>query len=134
MKPVSGRFLKFGIFLVLVAILAIIFIVMLESNQVKRATAVVAHTNDILFQSEQALSTTRKTKVVLRDYILTGDQQQLQILDKTNEAVFTSIKKLQTLTAGNPSQQARIDSLLLYMQKNIEFAKRVIAVPQKRGI
>ena len=134
MKPVTGRSLKFGIFLVLVAILAIIFIVMLESNHVKRAASFVAHTNDVLYQSEQVLSTARKAKVVLRDYMLTADKEQLQILDKTNEAAFATTKKLQTLTADNPSQQVRIDSLVKYIQKNIEFSNRIIAVRQKRGL
>jgi len=134
MKPLTSKSLKFGIFFTLLAILAIIFIAILESNHTKRVSAYLSHTNDVLFQSEQVISTAGKAKIVLRDYMLGGDRQQLQLLDKTNEAIFISVKKLQTLTAGNPSQQVRIDSLNQYLHKNIEMANRIIAVRQKRGL
>ena len=68
MKPVTGRSLKFGIFLIFTAILAIVFIVLLQSNHLKYTSAYVSHTNDVLYNSEKVLSTTRRNKVILRDF------------------------------------------------------------------
>ncbi|MEO5592937.1 MAG: PAS domain S-box protein [Chitinophagaceae bacterium] len=134
MKPVTGKSLKFGIFLTLTAILTIIFIVLLQSNHLKSTAAYVWHTNEVLYNSQQVLSAVRRNKIILRDYVLNGDRQYLGLLEKSNDSIIIAAKKLKKLTADNSSQQKRIDSLLQYANKNIESSNRIIILRQQLGL
>ncbi len=80
MKPVPGRFLKIGIFLILTAIIAVVYILQQQSAHLKHTALFVAHTNDVLYNTEKVISAVRKNKVVLRDFVISGDKRHLQLL------------------------------------------------------
>ncbi|MEO5683270.1 MAG: PAS domain S-box protein [Chitinophagaceae bacterium] len=134
MKPATGKFLKIGIFLILTAILAVVFIVLQQSNHLKYTAADVAHTNEVLYNTQKVLSATTDNKIIVRDFILTGDSNYLKSLDIADSSIFNSVRKLKSLTADNPAQQARIDSLQQYISRNIESAGRIISLRQKQGL
>ncbi|MFT3934304.1 MAG: PAS domain S-box protein [Chitinophagaceae bacterium] len=134
MKPAPGKTLKIGIFLLLIAVLAVLFLLQRQSNHLKQATSFVAHTNEVLYQSEKVLSAVRKNKVILRDFILTGDEQQLHLLGRSNDSILFVASKLKKLTADNASQQKHCDSLLFYLNQNNLTASKIIAIRKENGM
>ncbi len=134
MHPLTGKSLKIVIFLILTAVLGVAIILLEQFNHVKSTSTYVTHTNEVLYQSQKVLSATIENKIIVRDYVLTADKIFLQQLEKSGATISDGVKKLKTLTADNPLQQKRIDTLQQYISKTSEIADRVIALRKAAGI
>jgi CHASE3 domain sensor protein len=82
MKPVPGKALKIVIFLFLMTILAFVFILPQQANQLKYTAANVAHSNEVLYQGQKVLAAITENKIIARDFLLTGDSKHLQSMEK----------------------------------------------------
>ncbi|HTL09287.1 MAG TPA: PAS domain S-box protein [Chitinophagaceae bacterium] len=133
MHPLTGQSLKIVIFLILTAIISVVFILLEQSNQVKSTAAYVAHTNEVLYQTQKLSTATVENKITVRDFVLTGEQRYLLQLQQGDTAVQASIATLKRLTADNASQQRRIDSLQQYIGATAAIAARLVALRKERG-
>ena len=95
------------------------------------STKWVEHTQKVLDESEKIFSLTQSMTNGERGYIITGDSEFLQPFITARQKIFIQIGALKSLTADNPIQQARIDSINLYAQKRIEIAEQIIAAIKK---
>ena len=93
----------------------------------------VEHTEKVLLQAEKVLSLNQDIENNQRGYILTGDNRLLTHFNSTVHAVIPSIQELRELTADNPSQQRRIDSLIRYTNLKIDYSRLVINTYQREG-
>ena len=93
----------------------------------------VKHTNDVLNEAEQILSLTKDIESEGRGYIITGDSNYLQYFMIAKDNIFNHDKKLKELTKDNPSQQARIDSLSVLIDKRIGFSLQCIQAKNEKG-
>ena len=95
----------------------------------------VEHTQKVLDESEKIFSLSQSIANGERGYIITGDTEFLQPFITAREKIFLQIGVLKNLTADNPIQQARIDSVNFYAQKRIDVTSRIIeAVDQKDNV
>lgn len=80
-------------------------------GQSHRAAASVDHTNDVRAQLERTRSTIVDAENGQRAYLLTGDTAYLNPYRTARVDVDHELARLRALTADNPTQQRRIDSL-----------------------
>jgi len=134
MHPLTGKSLKIVIFLILTAILSVAFILLEQSNQVKSTATYLAHTNEVLYQTQKLLSATTENKIIVRDFVLTADKTHLQALEASDASIDDAVKKLKKLTADNALQQKRIDTLQQYISRTSGIAAKVIMLRKVRGL
>ena len=91
----------------------------------------VEHTQQVLNESEKIFSLTQSLANGERGYIITGDSEFLQPFINAREKIFVQIGTLKSLTADNPVQQARIDSINLYAEKRVDIADQIISTVNK---
>lgn len=93
----------------------------------------VEHTNNILSEAGQTLSLTKDIESGGRGYIITGDSDYLEYFTIAKNNIFSHVKKLKELTADNPAQQVRIDSLSALITKRIDFSLQCIQLTNDKG-
>src|SRR6266508_3407391 len=76
-----------------------------------RATALVSHTDSVLIEREKLLSALKDAETGARGYVLTGDTSFLEPFRDAEDKVTASLEQLRVLTADNPVQQQRLDTL-----------------------
>ena len=134
MKQVTGKFLKIGIFSILTALIVIAFVLIKQSQELRKTAAVVAHTTEVLYNSQKLLSATAERRITERNFMLTGDSVQLDILEQLNRAQQSALARIQKLTADNRSQQLRVGLLHNYINRDIENAVRIIGLRKTKGL
>jgi len=98
-----------------------------------RTNQLVAHTHEVLFESEQVLSIAKDFESGSRGYVITGDSSYLVHYDTSVENIEKHITKLKILTKDNHEQQERIDSLSWLTQKRINFSQKTIQLRNEKG-
>ena len=86
----------------------------------------VQHTQQVLDESEKIFSLTQSIANGERGYIITADSEFLQPFLTARQNIFIQIGKLKSLTADNPAQQIRIDSINFYAQKRVALSEQII--------
>src|SRR4051812_15178265 len=99
MHPLTGKSLKIVIYLILVAILSVAIILLEQSNEVKSNGAFVGHTNEVLYQTQKVFTATTENKIIVRDFLVSGNNVYLQQLQASETAIAIALSKLRQLTA-----------------------------------
>ena len=110
-----------------VGIVVIGFLAFRNNVAFAKSTKWVEHTQQVLDESEKIFSLTQSIANGERGYIITADSEFLQPFINSREKVFLQIGKLKSLTADNPIQQERIDSINMFAQKRVDVSDRIIA-------
>lgn len=134
MHPLTGKSLKIVLFLLLTAIVCVVFVLLEQANHVKTTGSYVSHTNEVLYQSQKVFTATVENKIIVRDFVLTGNKNYLQSLEKSDASIAEAVSTLKKLTADNPLQQRRIDTLQQYIRKSSEVAAKVIGLRKEEGL
>ena len=71
----------------------------------------VLHTQEVLTSLEAVLATVLDADVAVRRFTVSSDSRTLEPFDRAERAAGEGITQLATLTADNPSQQARVPEL-----------------------
>lgn len=105
-KLALGLLLSFGIF-------AALIVHMYSNNQEQLETYQrVAHTNEVLSNSEKLLNNLLNAETGQRGYIITNQKEFLAPYLEGIDSVNLSFQRLQRLTSGNPTQQITINRKL----------------------
>jgi PAS domain S-box-containing protein len=80
-------------------------------RQVAESDFWVDHTREVINANQQLLSDVRDAQSAERGYIITGDEGYLETHRSASADIPRSAEKLLQLTADNPGQQKRIESL-----------------------
>lgn len=86
----------------------------------------VKHTQQIINQSSSILSTSIDIETAARGYLITKDSIFIKPLLNAEKTIFASIDQLRQLSADNPTQMQRIDSILYFVDKRLDFALQMI--------
>jgi PAS domain S-box-containing protein len=122
-------------FLTAIAIIAWLAITSYSNNKKSESSAQwVAHTNRVLYHSEQVLALTVDLESGQRGYALTGDPEFLKPSAFSSNRLTEHIKSLQSLTSDNESQLERIDELEELVNKKVEFTRKAIDVRNNSGL
>ncbi|MEI9946256.1 MAG: CHASE3 domain-containing protein [Chitinophagaceae bacterium] len=94
----------------------------------------VQHTEQVIYQSGNILSLGKDVENAARGFVITNDSSFLAPLYTAGKIAITYIEQLRQLTRDNPSQQQRIDSLSVYIQKRLDFSLRMVDLRSKQGL
>ena len=106
-----------------------------ESNQKLRSSEQwVNHTELVIYQSANILSIAKDIETTSQGFVITGNSTFLDPLYSAKKTAISNLVQLKHLTQDNPSQQRRIDSLDLYINKLINFSFKTIELRSKQGL
>jgi PAS domain S-box-containing protein len=71
----------------------------------------VSHTDSVLIEREKVLSALKDAETGARGYLITGDTLFLDPYKGAQEKLKSSLRQLRVLTADNPTQRTRLDTL-----------------------
>jgi PAS domain S-box-containing protein len=94
----------------------------------------VAHTHEVLYLTEQVLTLVIDSETGARGYLLTGKDEFSEPLLKSAATIDDKLERLKKLTAENPNQQPRMDSLMNFIRLRLEAANRLVELRQQEGI
>jgi PAS domain S-box-containing protein len=94
----------------------------------------VAHTNRVLYHSEQILTLTVDFESGQRGYGLTGMPDFLEQANNAAALVDQHIESLRHLTSDNESQQQRVNQLSSLVQKKLKFSQLAIETRKNAGL
>lgn len=113
MKLAKENILSIAIAIMAMAIAAIVIVSLRQSQQVRKASAWVSHTNEVLYRTEQVLNATLEleasSKAATGSHSKTAEDHK-----RSARAMYYQIAVLRNLVSDNPIQQKRCDSLLNY--------------------
>jgi signal transduction histidine kinase len=92
----------------------------------------VAHTNEVLKESAQTLSTLQDMGI--RSYITTGDSTMLESYLNANKNIVAQIDSLKESTKDNREQQRMVDSLDKFVGQRIAITKNYLALYNEKKI
>jgi PAS domain S-box-containing protein len=99
-----------------------------QNQKFKDTSEWIAHTNRVLFHTEQVLSLTIDLEAGQRGYSLTGRDEFLEPTRTASAAIEDHINRLAELTSDNTSQQIRIRKLKEVVEHKLIFTQQVIEV------
>jgi PAS domain S-box-containing protein len=108
-----------GIVLALLIFAAGIFFTYGQANHANDSALLVAHTQEVLVNTERLQSLANSLETGASAYLLTGQPKFLEIYKKSKTNLPAEILRIKQLTTDNPSQQSSLDSLLLYINSQI---------------
>ena len=130
----TNKTLGSGIALLLLSFITIIVFFSYEYKKVNDTAIRVAHTQEQLLHCEKLMTLVTDIENGTRGYLLTEQKIFLKPAERSQKQIYSEISLLKTLAVDNPAQKARIDSLLLYADKRINFFKRTIASYEIFGV
>lgn len=86
------------------------------------------HTYQVIQKAEHLISLLKDTETGQRGFLLTGEEHYLQPFLEANQAIPVAYADLQTLTADNPTQQARLISIKSLIDQKQEELTHTIAL------
>ncbi|MFA9212295.1 MAG: CHASE3 domain-containing protein, partial [Candidatus Methylacidiphilales bacterium] len=134
MKFLSDKKITFVLSIAIAALIAVLVIFFLNNKKVKSTSDIVAHTQDVLQNSDLVLLDVLNIETGTRGYLLTVNEIFLEPLIKAEITMRTDLSSLTTLTQDNPNQQVRIDSLKNLAEKRLFLAKNMIAEKRQKRL
>jgi signal transduction histidine kinase/CHASE3 domain sensor protein len=98
-----------------------------------RAAGLVAHTDSVLIEREKLLSALKDAETGARGYVLTGRPEFLEPFNDAKPKVDESLQQLRTLTADNPLQQARLDTLESVGRQSVDLSSQIVKYRRTGG-
>src|SRR5262245_36707646 len=99
----------------------------------RAATAVVAHTHQVIETNSEVLARLVDAETGERGYIITGDTAFLDPYTGAEEDAMSYVADLRRLTADNPAQQARVDTLADLVHRRFATLSARIATRRDHG-
>ena len=91
------------------------------------------HTYDVIDVAQDIELKVLNAETSLRGYIITQRSQYLEFYNKNIHQILPKIKKMQKLTADNPIQQQRLDSLEFYAVQKIRDMEDILQTNNTKG-
>ena len=119
--------------------LALMIFVMVSAVSYRGTTQLIEnsdrrkHTYDVLAQIEQTFSLLKDVEIGSRSYGLIGEERYLEPYLAAVGKVDAGIKDVRKLTADDPRQQQRLDTLEPLVKKRLDFARQVIDLRRTKG-
>jgi PAS domain S-box-containing protein len=126
MKSAMGNKLGYGIVVAIVSILVIVILSIWQYRRIQDTGAIIRHTNQVLFQTQAVENAAVQYELNVKNFLLTGDSSFLATSADSLAVLPREIGGLKTLTADNPIQQRRIDSLRLFAGQNARTLEQIM--------
>lgn len=91
------------------------------------------HTYQVLNELEELISQVKEAETGQRGYVLTGDKRYLEPHNAAIKIIAQNLKDLRSLTADNPKQQSRIDTLEPLLTNKLAVIQETINLRENQG-
>jgi PAS domain S-box-containing protein len=125
MRPAIERQLINGILTAIICVLAIVMLTIWQYRRMQDTGAIIKHTNEVLAQTGEVSATAMQYELDLKNFLLTGDSVYLAVAGDSMRLLPARIAALKALTADNPHQQSRLDSLTVFVARDQREFERV---------
>lgn len=133
MRLSTGKILLFLLFIIAVTVFVAVYISINQSHKVNETFLRISDSQNALFHAEKLLSATEKNEIVVREYILTGNENYLTPVAKIYNDIQNDYKQLNVYTRGNLLQQKKVDSLPFYISGGQAWTDSIITVRRNEG-
>ncbi len=104
-----------------------------SGKQLDEANDRVAHTYVVIGEIGSIRTSLLRLENAGRGYVLTGDERYLGPGDGFRSSLATSLKSLRTLTADNPAQQRRLETLDTAVERKLTEMLQIAAARREKG-
>lgn len=104
-----------------------------NTTQLVATASLVNHTYQVLEAEESLLSHIANAETGQRGYIITGQEEYLEPYYISINTINAQVDTLQALTADNPRQQERLNSLRPLLQLRLDKLEAVLDIRQEQG-
>jgi PAS domain S-box-containing protein len=94
----------------------------------------VAHTHEVLARLDALLAATVNAETGQRGYVITGQPRFLEPFETGIRQLPQHLAAVRRLTADNPRQQARLDSLAPILEARLAFTREVVRLREREGM
>jgi PAS domain S-box-containing protein len=98
-----------------------------------QSAAGVEHTHEVLGSLELLLTAATDSETAERGYVITGDESYLEPYRQAAAVVDAQARRLRRLTAGNPTQQQRLDLVVPVVTERLAELRTVIELRKDQG-
>ena len=114
-----------GMIIATAGVLAIVVLSIWQYRRIQDAGGIIRHTNQVLFQTDEVLNqltqyqlNVKNSFFAVNNTVSTSENSLPDSIGNPGRLAFSGISALKTLTADNPGQQLRIDSLSRLAEKD----------------
>jgi methyl-accepting chemotaxis protein len=129
-----GRKIAAGFALSLVLLIAIGAVAYTSINKLMSTSKAVTHTHEVLEHIASMLSLLKDAETGQRGYLIAGEEAFLEPYRAGSSDAPVMLKELRKLTADNPNQQKRIESLEPLLAAKLAELKQTIELRGKGGV
>lgn len=134
MKTLRDKLLFLIVALVLLSIIFFALASFQLSKKINDTIAVIAHTNEFLYQTQNILTLSIDNVAMSRGYALTGKEEYLGLLKKSEKDLYEVLARIQTLTSDNEEQQRNVSLLTDAVIKRIAHTKTIISLRNRSNL
>ncbi|HEY4971355.1 MAG TPA: CHASE3 domain-containing protein, partial [Steroidobacteraceae bacterium] len=129
-----GRKIAAGFALSFVLLIAVGAVAYTSINKLSSTAQWVTHTHEVLEHIASVLNLLKDAETGQRGYLITGEEPFLEPYRTGSGDVFNVVKELRKLTADNPAQQKRIDSIESLVAAKLAELKQTIDLRAKGSV
>ncbi len=97
------------------------------------SAALVAHTHTVIVETLEMLDAVKDAETGQRGFIITGEERYLQPYQGARQNAEQKLKDLMRLTADNPRQQPRLESIAPLIERKFAELEESIALRRSKG-
>jgi PAS domain S-box-containing protein len=118
--------------IILLLLIGTMLFSMFSINRLKNNLAIQVHTTTVILALNDNLISLLNAETGERGFIITSDSSYLEPYNKARQNISGNISRLRTLTADNPVQQKKLDTLENYVNKKLSIIAKFISL-KKQG-
>jgi PAS domain S-box-containing protein len=134
MKISVNKFLSAGIAVIILAIICILLISLKQLRKTQDTSETVITTQSSLFQNQDIIVSVLDNETGARGYLITGKENYLEPLTKSEKEIADKLSLLHSIIPEDAILSSLFDSLAFYIQKRIDFSRRMVQVRKEKGI
>ncbi len=134
MRPVQKRGLVIGVAFVIGVLLVNAGVAFRQAARMHEDSFWVAHTHEVLVSLTDLLSSVKDAETGVRGFLITGEPRYLEPYKSARLAIDGSIAQFATLTADNPTQQARVPRLKELAAEEMAVLKQAVAAQSQKRL
>lgn len=128
------RTVTLGFLLAIAVLITAIVFTYYNTRNVLDANGLIAHTQKVLYTSEEIVAQTTPIAASYRTYLITGDTSYLKPQDpKPVQELYAKVDSLRIYLKSNPAQQARIDTLSEMITRRMLYADTAVYLIKTQG-
>jgi PAS domain S-box-containing protein len=133
MRLSTGKILLLSLFIIAFTVFLAVYISITQSRKVNQTFLSISDSQNALYHAEKLLSATERNEIIIREYILTGNENYLVPLVEIYDAIQYDYKQLDVYVNNNLLQQKKVDSLPFYIRGGQAWTDSIINVRKNEG-